>query len=132
MVVFHLVLTFLLTFFLFNFIIVPRQDNGSDCGVFVCRYALAMFKLRHLEFTNKEAGLTGQKMRGNAPFSKLITYGEEFHFDCGDIHRIRVEYQTSIRNLHQMFDQFTKKKEDKQINKQIKAVAATTLFSFGT
>jgi hypothetical protein len=138
MVVFHLVLTFLLTFFLFNFIIVPRQDNGSDCGVFVCRYALAMFKLRHLEFTNKEAGIekgsdstpTGnrrltrrRKTRSNAPFSKLITNGIEFDFKCDDIHRIRTEYQTFIRNLHPLYDQFNKikietEKEEKKARKE--------------
>ena len=97
-----------------------------------------MFKLRHLEFTNKEAGIekgsdstpTGnrrltrrRKTRSNAPFSKLITNGIEFDFNCDDIHRIRTEYQTFIRNLHPLYDQFNKikietEKEEKKARKE--------------
>jgi Ulp1 family protease len=33
------------------------QQNSCDCGVFVCRYALGMFKLRFLKFTKDEAGI---------------------------------------------------------------------------
>jgi len=94
-----------------------------------------MFKLRHLKFTNKEAGIekesdstpTGnrrrQNTRRNEPFSKLITNGEEFDFNCIDIHRIRIEYQTFIRNLHPLYDQFNKakietEKEEKKARKE--------------
>jgi len=92
------------------------QKNGCDCGVFVCRYALGMFKLRHFEFTNDEAGFrkgSDSNHAGNRrhlPFSKLITNGEEFNFDCDDIHRIRIEYQTLIKNLHPLYGQFYSKK----------------------
>ena len=139
MVAFHPILTFLLILFLFNCITVPRQDNGSDCGVFVCRYALAMFKLRHLEFTNKEAGIekgsdsipTGHRFtrrtstRRNGPFSRLITNGEDFDFNCADIRRIRIGYQTFIRNLHPLYDQFNKvkietEKEERKARKESK------------
>jgi hypothetical protein len=95
-----------------------------------------MFKLRHLKFTNKEAGIekgsdstpTGnrlnrRKTRRNEPFSKLITNGEEFDFNCNDIRRIRIEYQTFIRNLHPLYDQFNKvkigtEKEEKKARKE--------------
>jgi Ulp1 family protease len=98
------------------------QDNGCDCGVFVCRYALGMFKLRHFEFTNDEAGFRKGSdsnhtcnrrhiTRRNLPLSNLITNGGEFNFDCGDIHRIRIEYQTLIKNLYPLYGQFYKKKE---------------------
>merc|ERR1712166_1221027 len=83
-----------------------------------------MFKLRHLKFTNKEAGIekgsdlipTGNrftrstKTRRNGPFSKLITNGKGFDFNCADIRRIRIGYQTFIRNLHPLYDQFNKAK----------------------
>ena len=83
-----------------------------------------MFKLRHLKFTNKEAGIekgsdsipTGHRFtrrtitRRNGPFSRLITNGEDFDFNCRDIRRIRIEYQTFIRNLHPLYDQFNKAK----------------------
>ena len=90
------------------------QRNGCDCGVFVCRYALGMFKLSLLEFTNHEAGI-----KKGAPFSKLITNGEEFSFDLDDIARIRIEFQTFIKNLHQLYDQFyTKELEREKLEKK--------------
>jgi hypothetical protein len=118
-------LTFSLILFLFNCITVPRQDNGSDCGVFVCRYALAIFKLRHLKFTDKDAGIEKGSDLIQEPFSELITNGKEFDFDCDDIRRIRAEYQNFIRNLHPLYDQFNKMKlkkerEDKKARKELK------------
>merc|ERR1712238_404701 len=120
---------------------VPLQDNGSDCGVFVCRYALAMLKLRHLKFTNKEAGIekasgldvdrvtrrsTRKGIRGaNPPFTELITNGDEFTFDCNDIKRIRTEYQTFIKNLHPLYEKSNKvkietEKEEKKARKELR------------
>jgi hypothetical protein len=59
-----------------------------------------MFKLRHLKFTKKLAGIE----KGNhAPFSELITNGAEFQFDLLDIERIRNEYQTFIKKLHRVY-----------------------------
>jgi len=92
------------------------QKNGCDCGVFVCRYALGMFKLRHFEFTNNEVGFrkgSDSNYTGNRhlqPFSKLITNGEEFNFDCDDIHRIRIEFKVFIKNLHPLYVRFYEKK----------------------
>ena len=30
---------------------VPYQDNGCDCGIFVCRYAYNLYIMRHQKFT---------------------------------------------------------------------------------
>ena len=37
---------------------VPLQDNGCDCGVFVCHYAYSLYIMRHLPFIHKK--LQGQ------------------------------------------------------------------------
>ena len=115
------------------------QKNGCDCGVFVCRYALGMFKLRLRKFTNDEAGIkkgsdsnpTGSRRhisKRNASFSKLITNGEEFNFGCDDIRRIRIEYLTLIMNLHPLYAQFyTNKvetlKKEKKARKESRRIA---------
>ena len=108
-------------FFHFSiFIAVPRQNNGSDCGVFVCRYAFAMFQLRHRKFDYKDAGLENPTAAG--PFSDLITNGEEFDFNVDDIQRIRSDFKTLIKNLHPLYqiakdDRIKAEKEEKKARK---------------
>jgi len=75
---------------------VPMQNNTWDCGVFVCRYALAIFKLRNRSFTFRD-------VHGNSPFSRLVTGGAEFDFDMDDIVRFRGEFQTLIENLSRVW-----------------------------
>lgn len=107
---------------------VPRQNNGSDCGVFVCRYALAMFQLRHKRFTRREAGLEplgdepstprSQRRSQSRAFEELITNGHAFDFDVEDIQRIRQEFKTLIQNLQPLYDAVKKNRikaeEDKK------------------
>jgi Ulp1 family protease len=116
------------------------QQNSCDCGVLVCRYALGMFKLCFLKFTKDEAGIKNRSdsnpagsrrhiSNRNAAFSKLITNGVEFNFDCDDIHRIRIEYQTLIMNMHPLYAQFYMNKvemlmkEKKAIRKDLRRIA---------
>jgi len=80
---------------------VPYQNNGWDCGVFVCRYAYAMFGLRKNAFSYVDAQLP-TKRRGKA-FDQLITKSSEFCFDMRDIARIRVEMKLLIRNLSEVY-----------------------------
>jgi hypothetical protein len=139
---FHIVIPTLPYTRLSNLTIVPRQNNGSDCGVFVCRYAFAMFQLRHLKFSRRDAGLekmdnerkTSRRQR-NAPrsqaFSDLITNGKEFDFNVEDIQRIRNEFKTLIRNLHPMYkvvkvDKIKAEKEEKKARKRRKEKATET------
>ena len=65
-----------------------------------------MLKLRHLEFTKVDAGVdTGSDpTSGSKPFSKIISDGESFDFDCEDIQRIRSEYQTLIMNIYPLYE----------------------------
>jgi len=96
---------------------VPRQNNGSDCGVFVCRYAFAMFQLRHLKFSRRDAELEqlevassprrqSRRVRRSQEFASLITNGKEFDFDVGDIQRIRRDFKTLIQKLHPRYQSF--------------------------
>ena len=69
---------------------VPYQQNASDAGVFVCRYAYSLFVMRHLKFTWDDAC---------ERFLSLITRGAAFQFDLADETRIREEFGTLIDRL---------------------------------
>ncbi len=70
--------------------LVPRQENGCDCGIFVCRYAYGLYTMRNENFTRSG-------IREN--FICLITNGTAFQFDMDDIVRIREEFITLVDSL---------------------------------
>jgi len=83
---------------------VPLQNNSYDCGVFVCRYAYAIYELRHRNFTYGDAGMyceEGETNLGDSrrAFRTLISDGAEFDFDMKDIARFREEFKTLIERL---------------------------------
>ena len=75
---------------------VPCQSNLTDCGVYVCRYIFAMYKLRSRKFSYGDAVADGevcwQKLQNSTPFK----------FNKNDIIRIRKEIKTLIMNLHRL------------------------------
>jgi len=75
---------------------IPYQENGCDCGVFVCRYAYNLYKMKHLKFTWDD--ITEDK-----PLRTLITCNPAFEFDMADIARIRGEIETLIDNLSKLY-----------------------------
>jgi hypothetical protein len=75
---------------------VPYQDNGCDCGVFVCRYAYSLYTMRHQRFTRDDYD-------EKQPFLSLITRGPAFQFDMSDIDRIRGEISTLIDKLSELY-----------------------------
>eukprot|EP00546_Thalassionema_frauenfeldii_P001232 CAMPEP_0178932684 /NCGR_PEP_ID=MMETSP0786-20121207/22774_1 /TAXON_ID=186022 /ORGANISM="Thalassionema frauenfeldii, Strain CCMP 1798" /LENGTH=1112 /DNA_ID=CAMNT_0020610043 /DNA_START=136 /DNA_END=3472 /DNA_ORIENTATION=+ len=69
---------------------IPYQDNSWDCGVFVCRYAFAIFMNRGVEVIADD--VVDQ-------MDNYIQRNAYFQFDMGDIERIRDELKTLITNL---------------------------------
>jgi hypothetical protein len=100
---------------------VPYQDNGYDCGVFVCRYAYAIYQLRQRGFTYSDAGLCcdSEEEKKSAAFYHLITEGSEFDFDMDDISLFRDEFQTLIERLSEIHTRW--KKEEKAEQRRLKA-----------
>ena len=95
---------------------VPYQDNGCDCGVFVCRYAYNLYMMRHQKFTRMD-------YEERPPFTSKITRSPAFQFDMSDIDRIREEIATLIDNLSKPFlkcldEQNKAAREAKRVAKQ--------------
>ena len=87
-----------------QFIAVPQQTNDDECGVFVCRFAYAMFKLRHLQFSYSDAGLhplkRASKQISENVFQQLITNGNLFDFNMDGMFRLRENFKNLIWTLH--------------------------------
>jgi Ulp1 family protease len=64
---------------------VPLQDNGCDCGVFVCRYAYSLYVMRDQVFDS--VGI-------NDAFQTLITNRPAFKFNKKDIARMREDMRS--------------------------------------
>ena len=84
---------------------VPQQDNGYDCGAFVCLFQYGMYALRDVAFSfdDFDVALDGSKFRQENVGKALITDSEAFNFDAKDIARFRVEYQLLIKKLSNVF-----------------------------
>ena len=81
---------------------VPHQENGCDCGVFVCRYAYNLYIMRHHRFTWKGY---------EDSFTSLITNSPAFQFDMFEIARIRKEMTTLVDNLSKVYLRWLKEQE---------------------
>jgi hypothetical protein len=81
----------------YSLVPVPYQDNGCDCGVFVCRYAYNLYMMRHKQFT-------WASYENEMPsFASLITRGPAIQFDMYDIGRIRDEISALIDKLSKLY-----------------------------
>ena len=83
---------------------VPYQENGCDCGVFVCRYAYNLYTMRNEKFTRTDI---------QDKFKHLITNGPAFQFTMDDIARIREEFKTLVDSLAELYLKF--KREEKEL-----------------
>mmetsp|Transcript_10341 Transcript_10341/g.17114 ORF Transcript_10341/g.17114 Transcript_10341/m.17114 type:complete len:334 (-) Transcript_10341:57-1058(-) len=88
---------------------IPYQDNGCDCGVFVCRYAFNLFQMRN------ESVFSQFDMVDNC--TDLFEDSGLFEFGMKDIARIRVEMKHLIANLSKVYLQKKKLEKAKQKSK---------------
>eukprot|EP00586_Coscinodiscus_wailesii_P008142 CAMPEP_0172521924 /NCGR_PEP_ID=MMETSP1066-20121228/292848_1 /TAXON_ID=671091 /ORGANISM="Coscinodiscus wailesii, Strain CCMP2513" /LENGTH=710 /DNA_ID=CAMNT_0013304887 /DNA_START=982 /DNA_END=3114 /DNA_ORIENTATION=- len=75
---------------------IPYQDNSWDCGVFVCRYAFALYQQRHVPITYED-------VESEILFQKTITDSQGFKFNMKDIIRLRKEMRILIDNLSELY-----------------------------
>jgi hypothetical protein len=99
--------------------LVPYQDNGCDCGVFVCRYAYNLYLMRKQIFSF--TGIENQ-------FKTLITDGPAFDFDMDDIARIREEIKVLIDALSPLYYAYKRQEKSQRAaakNKEKESLKAT-------
>jgi hypothetical protein len=78
---------------LFFIITVPRQLNGYDCGLYVCRYVAALHQSIDLCVTNDDL------YSCSSPLLDKITCNEHFQFDQAVIPDFRIRLGILIDNL---------------------------------
>jgi Ulp1 family protease len=80
----------------------PQQDNGFDCGVYVCRYIFGFLCLRDRAFSFAEFGCAGEQPDLNN-INNIIATSGEFRFAPQDIVRIREELRTLIQRSSTLY-----------------------------
>ena len=88
---------------------IPYQDNGCDCGVFVCRYAYNLFQMRNKYIFSQYDLFTRCK--------KLFKECRLFEFGMEDIARIREEMKSLINNLSTSYLRMKKLEKGKKKGK---------------
>jgi hypothetical protein len=101
--------------------IVPYQLNGWDCGVFMCRYAYALYLLRDMTFSFGETNIRASKP---AERFRLITESEAFAFDGDDVQRIRTEIKTLIERLSVIYARVKEEEKQAKLAKKLAAKLA--------
>lgn len=105
---------------------IPYQNNGWDCGVFVCRYAFGVMALRNVNFhIKKSKDAKHRKQETKRLLKEIITEGNEFAFDMSDIERLRREFATLIDKLSDMYKR-KKQEERRQAKSSLKEEQNTT------
>jgi hypothetical protein len=84
-------------------IVVPYQDNSCDCGVFVCRYAYGMYRLRAMPFTYEAVTPAEGADTTGISFEGIITNNPAFDFNRKDVSRIRKEIMSLIEGLSNIY-----------------------------
>ena len=68
--------------------LVPTQENGYDCGIYVCRYMYAFFRLKDLPITFRDTV-------EEEPLKGYVTSNSYFQFTQNDI----TEFWNNIQSL---------------------------------
>lgn len=74
---------------------VPIQNNGYDCGIFVCRYAFNIVNLVHQTLNMRDICSNG--------LSDYITNNDLFQFDQNDISKFRGELYDIVTELTKLY-----------------------------
>jgi hypothetical protein len=82
---------------LFFIIIVPRQLNGYDCGLYVCRYTAALHRSIDFFFTNDDL------YSCSSPLLEKIMHNDHFQFDQAVIADFRNQLGILIENLSSVY-----------------------------
>ena len=103
-----------MTFYTFSqksYLLVPYQSNSWDCGVFVCRYAYALYS-RYLNGWRIKEGDIFKKRSQVSLHDHVLTESAEFAFGMSEIGILRDEMKVLVRNLSEVFKSSRKEKSE--------------------
>lgn len=87
----------------------PRQPNGVDCGVYVCRYASGLVSIFAPESghvpVSPPADPPETATDPTAQFAETLTKRSELMFDHNEVVRIREDMKTLVWRLHESYVQ---------------------------
>jgi hypothetical protein len=86
-----------------------QQENGWDCGVFICRYGYSLYLLRTAIFSFRE--FDAEEPQSDLDMS-LLEKSTHFRFTLKDIARIREEFKILIERLHTMYNKWNENKHN--------------------
>jgi len=94
----------LTSFFYLSVPLVPQQKNGYDCGLFVCCYAYAIFKIRDQFFNQLDIASSKLLLKDE------IINNEHFRFNQEVINQFRIQLKQLLQNLSNVYHYGTLKK----------------------
>ena len=80
-----------------SYVIVPAQENGVDCALFVCRYASAMYYLQDVDIKFADV------VKEQPPLMNKLSLSPYFRFDQSEITKFRAELVLLIRELSRIY-----------------------------
>jgi hypothetical protein len=76
---------------------VPRQKNGFDCGLFTCRYAFGIYKLKDQSYTYEDV------FKSKTPLLKKLSNNAIFLFNQKVVDEFRTQLGKLCDNLHHVY-----------------------------
>ena len=73
----------------------PQSSNLIDAGMYVCRYARAIYHMRNTRITYENSGVEGR----GPYFRDLITDSDEFNFESNNIKNMGKEMKSLMGRL---------------------------------
>ena len=101
------VFIYIISFLNYSLLLVSMQENGDDCGVYVCRYAYSIMCMRETKFTFDTLS-RGEDFFCITPrgLTRVITKSEAFCFGQSDITSLRGDIYSLIRKLARLYSNF--------------------------
>jgi hypothetical protein len=76
---------------------VPRQKNGFDCGLFTCRYAFGIYKVKDQSYTYEDV------FKSKTPLLKKLSNNAIFLFNQKVVDEFRTQLGKLCDNLHHVY-----------------------------
>jgi hypothetical protein len=81
----------------FPYVLVPMQENGYNCGIFVCHYAAAMYYLQDVEVSYSDI------TREQPPLMNKLIESHYLHFNQSNMDKFCAELLLLVKKLISLY-----------------------------